>query len=349
MESNLISVSMDYVKYKSKPSTKPEVDIGTGKTSFQVAQISKRIAKHVEDLTFNEFVEAIGSGRTFLQSVFGICPTAGFQRRLESLFLYCQLATVDFDNGVKGVEPGSSDQAYIDELLNRFPEFSLIYRTFSYTEERPKFRGVILFQERLRNRELAKRFNLGMLTIFPEADQICKDLTRMNFGTSSEDNVIYKAYNPISFRQIDKVASLPSITLSEGSSSTSENLKTYEIYECEYLEQAKIIRSLPTNTLNYLYKVMGSITDEIKLFDGTYSSRYQLIWRSAMRFGQLSVVRANTTRTILTDAISQNPYFSDWDKDPVQVINSGFYYGHLHRDFANLKEKGLIEDGEANE
>lgn len=330
--SKTYTLSLDHMKYDSKPSCIPEVDIETGKTSVQVAKLSARIAQKYGAYTFEEIVNAIGQGQSFLQSVFGTCPVSGKPRRLESLFLYCQLATVDFDKG--NITP--------EEIITRFPRFSILYRTFSYTDKHPKYRGVILFDQKLQNRDLAKRFNLGLLDLFPEADPICKDVTRMNYGTSSPENIIYKNEDPISESVINEIANrVENVPLN---STTSNNLVNSDRYECDFIEQAKIIRNLSASANNYLFSVVNNICEELTTFDGSYSSRYQVLWYSALKLGKLSVIRANYAEKILLEAIGQNPHFTNWDKTPSKVIRSGFYYGHYHRDFSFIKEKGLTEE-----
>lgn len=67
--------------------------------------------------------------------------------------------------------------------LGLLPMASLLYFTHSATAERPKYRLVLVDSEPAKEFGLAKERLHKLLTLFPEADQACKDPNRMFFGT----------------------------------------------------------------------------------------------------------------------------------------------------------------------
>ena len=158
---NKIEMSFDNMPFKSKP------------TGFEVSQISIRIAKNKKTLNnggdIKKFAELVGQmGHTFCPATFnnGIRNTDGFEQ--------LQLLTLDFDKGIS-----------LDEVFTRAKEYILlplfVYETFSSVNQ-DKFRVVFLNDLPITDERLAKISLDALLTIFPEADQNCKDITRMFYG-----------------------------------------------------------------------------------------------------------------------------------------------------------------------
>ena len=148
---------MDDFGFKQKPSTD------------EIKQINNRITKCIVDSDISNIAIEVGeNGKTFTPAIFQ------GKRRKEN-FLQMQLFGIDFDCGIS-----------FEKVENRCREFDLpiafAYKTFSHTEQFPKFRIVFCLETVIEKRGLAEWVLCMLFKIFPEADKSCKDCTRIFFG-----------------------------------------------------------------------------------------------------------------------------------------------------------------------
>ena len=80
-------------------------------------------------------------------------------------FVEQNLLTLDFDSGIS-----------VDEFLKQCAEMyicpSVIYHTFSHTDEKPRFRAVFVLDAPVRSVPLAKSLRRAINYLFPQADQV---------------------------------------------------------------------------------------------------------------------------------------------------------------------------------
>lgn len=157
---NNIKVSLDRVQYSSKPQNE------------NIGQISKRIGNSVEYLNsanIKSFVEKVSKhGQTFCQTTF----TNG-SRKKEN-FEQQQLLVLDFDGGIS-----------TDNVFDRAKQYELqilfAYETFSSIDS-DRFRVVFMNDAPILDIRVAEIYQNALITMFPEADKTCKDISKMYFG-----------------------------------------------------------------------------------------------------------------------------------------------------------------------
>lgn len=168
-ETSTIEVLVDSRSFDHKP------------RGVEVGSIRKRLAgQAVSCLPFDEFRHAVERGCAFMP---GICldGTSAEKWTRQSLFL------LDFDNKGKDFDEGKVKPVGIKEAVDRCVDVGIgrgfWYKTWSSSEKRLAFRLGFVFSEVITDRDLAKAVVDALLALFPEADQSCRDLSRMYFGT----------------------------------------------------------------------------------------------------------------------------------------------------------------------
>lgn len=159
---NSVKVSLDSKGYKSKP-------IGG-----EVGIINNRICKNdrvvaleeIED--FKSFAEYVGrQGVTF-------CP-ATFHNEIRNVenFKEMQLLVLDFESGISLKDVVDRTKKYNIPML-------MAYETL--TEGENRFRVLFKNNTSIDDKKLAKITLSSLLTMFPEADHKCNDISKMFFG-----------------------------------------------------------------------------------------------------------------------------------------------------------------------
>ena len=154
----MINLCLDYYGYTAKPQ------------KMEISSISNRITRQEVTDTLPNIAEMIGNqGHTFTPATF-----YGSERRKEN-FKSMQLFALDFDSGI-----------CYDEIADRSEKYGLpiafSYKTFSYSESNEKFRIAFLLDAIITDRNIAEMILFMLLKLFPEADNACKDVSRMFFG-----------------------------------------------------------------------------------------------------------------------------------------------------------------------
>ena len=153
----MVKLLIDDLGFEQKPSKN------------EIKEINRRITNCIVDSDIPNIAKEIGeNGKTFTPAIFQ-------GKRKKENFIQMQLFGIDFDSGV----------SFMD-IENRCNELNLpiafAYKTFSHTEQHPKFRIVLCLETVIDKRVLAEWILCMLLKIFPEADKSCKDCSRMFFG-----------------------------------------------------------------------------------------------------------------------------------------------------------------------
>lgn len=128
----------------------------------------------------DQFVGCISKGMTF--------KPAFMDGTKNSDWINHQMFCLDFDNGTQ-----------IEEQLKKCTDYGLIpnivYESFSSTEELLKFRIIFILDKPITVASVAKEIMLKLIQMFPDSDKVCKDFTRMFFGTNKEVKVLNRVFN----------------------------------------------------------------------------------------------------------------------------------------------------------
>lgn len=165
----LYNLLVDSKKYKKKPSQK------------EIIKINSRIVKDNEkSITVKELAELQSSGYTTMPSIM-----KGSRKKIN--FEQAQFVFIDVDNTSKIIEGEVVSEGLVtikDIMSNEFVKenASHIYKTFSYTEKKPKFRIVFPLSEIVFDITTYLNIIQKMLKLFPIADSSCSDVSRLYFG-----------------------------------------------------------------------------------------------------------------------------------------------------------------------
>ena len=180
---NKYSITLDPKPQKSKPQGK-----------IEIARINNSL-RTITGLTITEISEILTQPYSYTWS-----PAIFNGYRSNSTWVEQQLYTLDFDGGI---EP--------KEVIERFKEYgitpNLIYYTFSDMPEKRKFRVILFLDKVVNDKDLNIYLQKGLLRLFPEADQSCKDLSRIFFGgtygevLSSKPIVLQKIFDCVSITE----------------------------------------------------------------------------------------------------------------------------------------------------
>ena len=175
------------------------------------SHINKRLNKNI-DVTIDQLCNIVAPPNSFTWSpgIFNGTPSND-NWTCQSIF------ALDFDGG----------ELSIEEVYNRLHSYEikpqLWYETFSSSETLFKFRVVLFLDYPVTNPKIHKLISLGLLKLFPEADQSCKDQARYYFGGSA---ATVTSYSPIS---LSNLIFISSTTLCAGDSMRNRSLPIMEI------------------------------------------------------------------------------------------------------------------------
>lgn len=156
-------VCLDYESHKSKP--------------INAAQISERIGGQVENISIKELAKYIVDGRTWTPARFNPPSRKNENWAGQTVF------ALDFDTGTTW-----------EEVLTKCKKYKItpafIYLTFSCINN-DRFRVVFVLPFEVVDVRIRNAVQLGMLEIFHESDQSCKDAARCFFGGKE---IVYSDY-----------------------------------------------------------------------------------------------------------------------------------------------------------
>jgi hypothetical protein len=151
-----IKLCIDSIPYRSKPEKEDAM------------RLSATIAGNVREVTLEELGGFIDNGQT-------ICPTVfRDHRKSGDYFEEQQIFALDFDGNLS-----------LTDALTRCATYhvlpTLYYETFS-SNNYSRFRFLFCHCTRISSAEVARTIQLSLLSIFTEADQTSKDITKMYYG-----------------------------------------------------------------------------------------------------------------------------------------------------------------------
>ena len=158
-------------------------DVHTYTITTRNQRITKRPTgdKEIMDIHNNlklKLQVTIGEFAELVQQPYGITYAPATYNGLRSNDTWEQqsLFCLDFDKNLIS----------IDDVIKRFGTYDIIpnlyYTTFSHTEGNPRFRFCLFLDTVISNSSERESFTKSLLNLFPEADQSCKDSSRMFFG-----------------------------------------------------------------------------------------------------------------------------------------------------------------------
>ena len=162
-----IQCMLDKQLFKKKPS------------GFEIGGIQKRISQ--TEIEIEDLAELLKQGATFKPALLNGSKSVSWQSQ--------QLFGLDFDEGTT-----IKEELEKCNKLNIFPCFG--YTTFSYTEEKQKFRLVFCTDEIITDINIRNKLQITLIKTFNKSDEVTKDSTRLFFGGKSlicekYDNRIY--------------------------------------------------------------------------------------------------------------------------------------------------------------
>ena len=125
----------------------------------------KKDVVNIVQLSFESLTKVV------LQNAFNSSEASGIK---EADWLSQQIFTLDFDSGI---DPQTIIKRSIRNSLNP----NIIYTTFSDSERCRKFRLLFILNEPIFDYKVAKSIMRGLMKIYPECDNSCKDLCRMYY------------------------------------------------------------------------------------------------------------------------------------------------------------------------
>ena len=154
-------------------------------TKVQVPVINNELATGQQyNLPINILKEKIEQGYTFTPALIATAYN-GVISRIQESWTSQQLFALDID-----------DITNVPELINKCIKLGLkpflVYRSFSWTPNNPKYRLLFKTIDPVNDYRVAKVILLALMNIFDESDKACKDLSRLFFGTKFESSF----YNP---------------------------------------------------------------------------------------------------------------------------------------------------------
>lgn len=257
----------------------------------EVAVITNEIIKNTVDLEAKEIAEEITKGKSIL---LGIMEGSNSNLNLKEQ----ELVFLDFDNteylldefgekvkNSKGkyIQVKSSNYITIDKIKeNEFIKNNalFIYKTFSYKEDHHKFRIVFKMNKKLTNYKEVKAVYESLLKMFPEADEACKNSSRIFFGGTE--------YIEINFNNVLKV---------------DEMIKNVEVKKIAKKQNSPKIKKRVELDINIPELFKNGEFDEIKQY---FNDKYAIQLNSKVQV--INYLKSLDMREVLN--IHSNPFYN---------------------------------------
>ena len=134
-----------------------------------IGYISEHISEKLHENEIEEIAHYVGERRM------PFTPVIFKGARCNENFASQQVYALDFDEGCT-----------VEEFLHQAEEYNLrpsfVYKTYSYTEEKQRFRAVFVNDCDIVNYKAAAIMRQMLIKIFPKADNCCKDAARLFLG-----------------------------------------------------------------------------------------------------------------------------------------------------------------------
>jgi hypothetical protein len=150
-----ICISLSNLTFQAKP-----------RKSNQFTKIHNSLQKQSVSVEF--FLNAINRGQSFTAAIFDK------DNRTKKAFLESNMFALDFDNGKSIAE--------IEEILEgKTLHANIVYKTFSYTEEKPRFRVILIFDQVIKNSSAYSKI-LKSLVYLTKCDRTGIDISKLYLG-----------------------------------------------------------------------------------------------------------------------------------------------------------------------
>ena len=152
--------------------------------SEEIKIINYSIASKDTICSLEDFENKVGNeGYPFCCGIFCNLDNSKWLRRIKKNFVWQQLWALDFDEDIN-----------FDDFINRAEKYNIppnfVYKTLSCDNEKlNKFRAVWVADFACTHTTIAESIGKLLMTIFPESDKACKDVSRIYFGGKG---IIYK-------------------------------------------------------------------------------------------------------------------------------------------------------------
>ncbi|MBE3650482.1 CHC2 zinc finger domain-containing protein [Paenibacillus polymyxa] len=154
--------------------------------------IVNRIVKNPADITIEELILAIEQGKTVLPAFLGHAYN-GKIRKSKECWSSQQLIFLDFDNESEVFDPLPGKpknkkkikdiRMTYDEAIEHFKNIALfLYKSFSCTDDHPKFRVVIALDRVVYNRDIIRNIFTRLKQLYPYIDSKCLEESRLFYG-----------------------------------------------------------------------------------------------------------------------------------------------------------------------
>ena len=163
-----IKLTIDTTMFEYKPN------------SSDTAKIKTRLSNSatIKDVTIQELFNCIAKGNTF-------CPAVLKGGTKNENWVQQELVAIDIDN-----EDTSTEILTIDKAIALLKENHInplgYYKTFNYTDSKPKFRLLFLLDRPITETDKMKFIIETLISFIPQSDRSCKDLSRLFYGTNKQ-------------------------------------------------------------------------------------------------------------------------------------------------------------------
>lgn len=204
MEIKMFKVMLDTYAYSKKPS--PEET---------ARYINSRIMKYPIEITAENLAMELSQGKTFIPAYIGgtvELDKHGKSKRSPNNWTSQQIVCLDFDNEIMIPDPDNSKKKIKkkeislswDQAKSEFKDSALfMYKSFSNTDDHPKFRVVFAFDSVINDKSLYLGNANFLLNKYPYADQSSVQENRLFYGGT--ESYVFNYANRL---QVDKTKKL---------------------------------------------------------------------------------------------------------------------------------------------
>ncbi|MGV2885471.1 CHC2 zinc finger domain-containing protein [Paenibacillus taichungensis] len=154
--------------------------------------IVNRLAENPVDLNVNQLIDVIQNGQSIVPAYLGKLYK-GRISKTQNCWSHQQLMFLDFDNEKEVPDPlpdKPNNKKKVKDVQLTFHHAAeifkdvalLMYKSFSYAEDHPKFRVVFALDRLIQNKELMDRVFNSMKQMYPYIDSKCLEVSRLFYG-----------------------------------------------------------------------------------------------------------------------------------------------------------------------
>lgn len=219
--------------------------------SLQIGAIQNRLANSLVETTINELANYIINGNTFIPAEFNSISKTVQQNEFVSKKIFA----FDVDNDIEYIDWCT----FLDVAICYDIKPCLIYKTFSYTDNKQKYRIIFELDETITDINLIDDINVAFFKLFAINDNVifdksCRNINRIFFGGTE---ILYKANNTFNYNDLlnNGIVINSAITLDKSNGNTPKTSTTNNFnYNSEYTNN--IIKAIKEKDINkFLYQL----------------------------------------------------------------------------------------------